>query len=148
MMTQEMDESWQVWYQDNFDRETPRRVEAAGEGLEYGIFELWRRHFSETILANGGRGFACFNLWWAEAGCSVEVVGDWEAQGQLRKWLLDHGWKEEESFGKELDGDLLRMIASRHAALVRRGETSERLLEKVLEVESKAEFINWLEEMG
>ena len=57
-----MGESWQVWYQDTFDRETPRWVEAAGEGLENGLCELWRRHISETILADGGKGFTRFNL--------------------------------------------------------------------------------------
>ena len=43
---------WQVWYQDNFDRETPRRVEVEGEGLVLGLAELWSRHLFETVQAD------------------------------------------------------------------------------------------------
>lgn len=38
---------WQVWSEDTFDREAPRRVKVEGEGLEKGLVELWVRHLSE-----------------------------------------------------------------------------------------------------
>jgi len=141
-------ETWQLWYQDTFDREAPRKVEAEGEGLEKGLYELWKRHLSETVMEGGGRGFARFNLWWVEAGKSVEVVGGWGAQLKLRGWVYKWGKFIRTGRKVQLDEGLLQKIASVHADLIRGGETSERILDAVSKVGSKAEYVAWLEMMG
>ena len=84
----ETDNEWQVWYQDTFDRETPRKIDVAGVGLIDGLVELWTRHLYETVRTNGGRGFSRFNLWCVQAGSSIVVDGDWNGQVHLRSWIF------------------------------------------------------------
>ena len=141
-------ESWQLWYQDTFDREAPRQVEAEGEGLEKGLYKLWKRHLTETVMEGGGRGFARFNLWWVEAGKSLKVAGGWDAQVKLRDWVNKRGKIIGNGRKDQLDKGLLRIIASVHAILIRDGETGERILDAASKAESKAEFIAWLEDLG
>jgi hypothetical protein len=117
------DAEWEIWYQDAFDRECPRRVEVVGVGLVEGLVELWARHLSETVGAGGQRGFSRFNLWWKDKGRSVEVAGDWTGQVRLREWV----------FGRErtvCQGDtaLLARIALAHCRLLQAGRSGETIL--------------------
>ena len=102
---------WQLWYQDMFDPETPRLVEAEGLGLELGLGELWSHHLTESVLPNGARGFARFNLWWVQAGRSFSIEGEWQGQVQLRNWVFPPGATDQ-------DEALLHQIAKAHLALV------------------------------
>jgi hypothetical protein len=117
---------WQLWYEDTFDRGCPRQIERSGRGLVEGLVELWARHLHETVRANGGQGFSRFNLWWKQAGKSIEVTGDWQGLVLVREWVF--GGTERRGAGY-LGGDraLLRKVAIAHRDLVLGGDTSERI---------------------
>jgi hypothetical protein len=119
---------WQVWYQDTFDRESPRQVEAAGRGLVKGLIKLWARHLFETVQASGQKGFSRFNLWWEQKGQSIEVVGEWEGATRLRAWVFGDKQRSYKGYVQEGDEKLLIKIAATHAALALTGQTSEAIL--------------------
>ena len=79
---------WQIWYQDTFDRETPRKVEVEGQGLVDGLVELWSRHLKETVTASGGSGFSRFNLWWKQEATSIVIEGSQEGMVRVRSWIF------------------------------------------------------------
>ena len=139
-------ETWQVWVQDNFDRETPRLVEVSGVGLENGLLELWLRHLYETVQEGGLEGFSPFNLSLVDAGKSIEVKGDWQGQVRLRGWVFRPRKSRMEHYRKTADLGLLRQIARRHLVLHLEGKTSESLLEAVVSANSRQEFEIWLGE--
>ena len=119
---------WELWYQDLFDRDCPRKVEASGQGLVQGLAELWARHLFETVQADGQKGFSRFNLWWRQQQKSVEINGDWQGMVRLRWWVF--GNKRTASCGYLDDGDreLLRDVALAHSYLTMVGQTSEPIL--------------------
>lgn len=118
---------WEVWYQDIFDRECPRQIEVAGRGLAAGLTELWARHLSETVQANGQKGFSRFNLWWKQEKKSVEVAGAWVGMVRLREWGSG-------------DKELLMRIAALHGCLILAGQTSEGILAAAEASERREEF--------
>lgn len=128
--------AWELWYQDTFDRHSSRRVECAGDDLIEGLAELWDHHLSETVRANGIRGFARFNLWLKSDHQSIAVEGPWEGQLRLRAWI--------EGAGKR-DTDLLRRVARAHHRLIRAGATSAELVTRAQTAESREIFVQSLD---
>ena len=121
------DAEWELWYEDVFDKECPRQVEAVGRGLLAGLAELWARHLFETVRVDGQRGFSRFNLWWKQQGKSVEVVGEWDAMIRLRKWIFGNKRQAYKSHVEESDKELLMTVARAHGCLLLDGQTSERI---------------------
>ena len=103
--------AWELWFQDNFDRESPRRVVQHGEGLVEGLLALWRHHLDETVQKEGILGFARYNLWLPENGVSLVITGEGVGLKKLSQWV----WKDDAAFGTE-DRGLLLKIAQAHAA--------------------------------
>lgn len=120
--------AWELWYQDLFDRECRRQMEANGQGLVPGLAELWARHLFETVLADGQKGFSHFNLWWRQKQKSIEINGAWDGMVRLRYWVF--GNKRTASRGYLDDGDreLLMEIALAHSCLIMEGQSSEAIL--------------------
>lgn len=123
---------WQVWYQDMFDRECPRSVEASGRGLVEGLVELWTRHLGETIRPDGSQGFSRFNLWCAPR--SVHIVGNREGAVRLRGWVFGQGHV------RKGDRHLLDRVAVMHANLVVTGQSSEPILEAAAAAQDRQDF--------
>ena len=101
---------WQLWFQDNFDRESPRQMVQHGEVLVEGLLELWRHHLYETVQTDGALGFARYNLWLPEKSVSIVITGEVNGLNKLRQWI----WKGENVFEAEKRGLLLK-IAQAHA---------------------------------
>jgi hypothetical protein len=127
---------WELWHQDTFDRESPRRVEVSGRGLAAGLAELWERHLREGVRPDGRPTFSRFNLWWKGAGRSVKVVGEREGQARLRSWIVEGE--------RRIDRALLRRVAEAHARLTLSGETSEAIVAAALASPDRAAFEAWL----
>lgn len=139
-MTMDQDDTisranWQVWYQDVFDRECPRSVESAGQGLVQGLIELWVRHLRETVQASGQEGFARFNLWWEQRRQSVRVVGDWQGQINLRKWVFG-----DKGHARAGDRKLLAQVAGAHVKLLLAEQSSEAILAAARDAASRKDF--------
>jgi hypothetical protein len=124
--------SWQIWYQDLFDRETARQVEKEGRGLVEGLSQLWQRYLSEGCLADGQASFARFNLWWEQAQTSIEIHGEREGLRRLRMWFGD-----EPDAGAE---ELLHNIAVAHCFLLLRGQTGQEIAALAAACSSRQEF--------
>ena len=125
----EPEAEWEVWSEDMFDRETPRRVELSGHALAAGLAELWARHLSETVQADGTKGFYRFNLWWKQRENGIGIDGDWEGAVRLRVWIYGTDLPGDEGYGSvEADGDLLELVATAHAQLVLGGQSAEPVL--------------------
>ena len=136
----EPEAEWQVWYEDMFDRECPRQVQATGTGLAAGLVELWRYHLRETVQADGRRGFSRFNLWWVQAGKSVNVVGDWEGMVRLRGWIFGTPLRARKDHVGAADPDLLMTVAAIHSSLVAAGKTSEEIVSAALAAGRREDF--------
>ena len=127
---------WKVWYQDTFDRECPRQIEVSGQGLVEGLVELWARHLTETVQANGSRGFARFNLWLQEELQSIVIDGDWDGLVQLRGWM-------------EVGGrSFLRRVACAHAALIQRGGECNVIPASASKIRNRSQFEHWLDNLA
>ena len=125
---------WQVWYQDTFDRECPRQIEVTGQGLQAGLIELWDRHLSETVQANGSHGFARFNLWLKDAQRSIMIDGDWDGLVRLR------GWKQ--AVGRSF----LKEVSRVHTALIQKGTNCDQICSVARDARSRLDFEQWLAE--
>ena len=129
---------WKLWYQDMFDRETPRQVEIAGRGLVRGLAELWTRHLKESVMNGGQPGFARFNLWWEQESRSITIQGDRDGMRRLRAWLLGDRLSPPE--GTLLDQDLLARVASSHAKLVVMNQNSVPILDAANSALNRKDF--------
>ncbi len=136
----EPEAEWEVWYEDLFDRECPRQVQAAGRGLAAGLIELWRHHLRETVQAGGWRGFSRFNLWWVQARQSVSVVGDWEGLVKMRGWIFGSPLRARKAHVGAADPDLLMTVAAIHSSLVAAGKTSDEIVSAALAAGSREDF--------
>jgi len=136
----EPEAEWQVWYEDTFDRECPRQVEAAGTGLAAGLVELWRHHLRETVQADGRRGFSRFNLWWKQAGKSVTIIGDWEGMVRLRGWIFGPQRRARKDRVRAAELDLLMTVAATHSSLISAGKTSAEIVSAALVAENREDF--------
>ncbi len=133
--------AWQVWYQDLFDRECPRQVEASGEGLVQGLEVLWGYFLRESIKADGTKGFARFNLWLKGEGRSISIEGPWEGLVRLREWVVGGG--------RQLETDaLLNRVAEVHAKLADAEETSEAIARLAVEALGPEDFKRKLGMLG
>ena len=121
--------TWQLWLQDNFDRETPRRVVSSGQGLLAGLTELWACHFSETVQPGGQAGFLRFNLWYAEG--DISVVGEQAGQAKIKAWIDEAG-----------QAGLLPVLAEVHLQLLTRGGTSVPIVSLAQEVPNQQAFVD------
>ena len=108
----------------------------AGQGLEEGLIELWTRHLTETVQANGSRGFARFNLWLQEEMQSIVIEGDWNGLVQLRGWV--------EAGGRSF----LRRVASAHAALIQKGRDCKVIPASANNIRNRSEFEHWLDNLA
>jgi hypothetical protein len=136
----EPEAEWQVWYEDLFDRETPRQVQATGWGLAAGLVELWRYHLREAVQADGRKGFSRFNLWWKQAQESVTIVGDWEGMVRLRGWIFGPERCARKDHVRAAGSDLLMTVAATHSSLVAAGKTSAEIVSAALVAESREDF--------
>ena len=130
------DVKWQLWYEDTFDREAPRLIEAEGRGLVRGLVALWRRHLKDAVQVDGRLGFSRFNLWLPEQGHSIEAPSeDAMALTRLRMW----------AYGppdcSRTDDRLLKRLAKAHARLILRGQTSERIVRAAHTSTTRDEFL-------
>jgi hypothetical protein len=124
----EADAAWEVWYQDLFDREFPRKMEVSGQGLVPGLAELWARHLFETVQADGQTGFSHFNLWWRQKQKSIEITGAWDGMVQLRNWVFGNKHTANQGYLGEGNQALLREVALVHLGLIMVGKGSEPIL--------------------
>jgi hypothetical protein len=94
---------WQLWYIDIFDRDSQPSLQASGENILRGLYELWRYTLKEGVQDNGSASFSRFHLTW---GKTASTRGDVAIQPfsnpallKLRQWthLLEH--EQEESTG-------------------------------------------------
>jgi hypothetical protein len=142
------DANWQIWYQDTFDRDCPRRIEVEGEGLLVGLIALWKRHLFETVQEAGWVGFSHFDLWWEQEKTSIRVVGNWDGQVQLRRWVYPKGVEpKREPYEERADEGLLRSIAKVHRIKILHGETSEAIVKLASETERCDDFKNLLKHL-
>ena len=131
---------WELWYQDVFDRETPRQVEKSGSGLVAGLMELWLHHLGEAIIADGRVGCSRFNLWLKRDRISIRIMGEGEGLVKLREWIFS----EHESSGHRLrqgaDHELLQAIVEIHNRLLRVGETNKKIVNLAATSRSRKDF--------
>ncbi len=67
---------WEIWLQENFDPEIPRKIEATDHGLEYGFRLFPERQLIEGVLADGSPGFLVFNLCLSAGKCDFILNAD------------------------------------------------------------------------
>ena len=120
---------WQLWHQDTFDRETPRRIDASGDDLLAGLVQLWARHLFESVQTNGNKGFSRFNLWLLKERQRIEVNGNREGQVRIRAWV--YGEKKRSIQGYVQEGDIARLtlIAAAHRNLLSQGKNCSDIIE-------------------
>lgn len=140
------DAEWQVWYEDTFDRECPRRVDVSGRGLARGLAELWARHLCETVTAQGSRGFSRFNLWWTGGG--IEIAGSWEGATRLRKWVFGAKGHIRSGYVAGADAALLSQLAVTHAHLTLAGQSCAPILEAAAEAADRQDLQRWLADLS
>lgn len=110
------DATWELWYQDMFDRESRPYVDARGQGFVRGLMELWARHLFETVRADGSKGFSRFHLSWQRGGAAIE--GDWQGATRLRAWIFGDKEHAMKGYVAEAEVSLLEPIARVHAHLL------------------------------
>jgi len=142
------DAEWQVWHQDNFDRETPRQVDVAGRGLVTGLTELWARHLFSTVRMGGWEGFSHFNLWWTQEQKSVRVRGPWDGMVRLREWIFGDKQRLTRGYVEEGDRVLLKRIAAAHGCLIVAGQSSEVILRAAKDSADRDDFDRRLESLA
>lgn len=130
---------WKLWYQDIFDREAPRQIEASGRGLTVGLTELWAHTLFETVTVDGKKGFSRFNLWIGQDSQSVSVIGEWKGMVRLRGWIFGEKRHARRVLTAANTG-LLKRVAALHGHLFRSGRTSEGILAAAATCESRNDF--------
>jgi len=131
------DNEWKLWYDDMFDRETPRMVEASGTGLVVGLVELWNRFLIETVQPSGMKGFSRFNLWWRHS--SVEIEGEMPGAVRLRGWV---------TADKVAGQNLIHQVAQVHARLLLAGQDSVPILAAAAIAGDQVDFQDRLAKIG
>jgi hypothetical protein len=134
------DVRWEIWYEDTFDRETPRAREASGVGLLSGLVELWSRHLREGLNDQGSATFSRFNLWWRQASRSVHISGDRQGAARLRGWIRSAHGAGEPSGGVKSSRQLLRLIAHVHSRLVLEKRECGPILEQARDAADPEDF--------
>ena len=110
--------SWQLWYSDLFDRESPPSLEASDTNILKGLYALWRQTLREAIQDNGNASFSRFHLTWGNSGASrVDIVVNPfnnPALLKLRQWA---GFMSQPQAGNA--DEILSRLAQRHYELLR-----------------------------
>ena len=132
--------AWEIWYQDTFDPDCPRRVDLAGHGLVKGLIELWARYLFETVQPNGQQGFSRFNLWWKQKERSLTIVGEGAGLTRLRQWVFGSRQHTDQGYVQVGDEKLLRAVAATHCRLVLANQTSEAILLAAKKSVSRKDF--------
>lgn len=90
---------WQLWASDTFDQDSVPGIQAKGEGILAGLYQLWLHTLAESIQENGNATFTRFHLTWSEEPrARVDVyVKPFENHtlGKLRNWARqfdDNAW--------------------------------------------------------
>ena len=82
--------AWQLWHSDTFDRDSPPSLQASGEDIRRGLYELWLCTLREGIQQNGSASFSYFYLTWGNtAACRVDVYVEPFGNAplmKLRRW--------------------------------------------------------------
>jgi hypothetical protein len=138
--------AWQVWYSDTFDRETPRQVEASGQSLVDGLYELWSRFLYETVQEYhshgkrvfGAQGFARFYL--TQSGPTITIHGDDAGAAKLRIWIYGPQPKDRSSFVMPGSRELLHTLVAAHVAFARPQDAGESLLAWAAECDDAEAF--------
>lgn len=131
---------WQIWYQDNFDRECPRLIECEGVDLIQGLQELWLRHLFETLQPNGTLGFSRFNLWWLQRKTDVVIKGNIHNLIIIKNWVVNDRKGSIKKYRQFADLHFLERIAFAHCLLIINNDTAEPIINLVSSVKSKKEF--------
>ncbi len=145
MNTSLSEAEWTLWYEDTFDRACPRQIEMTGRGLVQGLIELWARYLFETVRPDGRLGFSRFNLWWKQAGQSIEVLGSGQGAARLRDWIFGDERSTDNGYVQAGDTDFLYKLAKLHARLILFDRTSETILEAAGMAKNRADFERWLQ---
>jgi hypothetical protein len=140
--------TWELWYQDLFDRECPRKVEMSGTGLVQGLAETWARHLFETVQADGQKGFSHFNLWWLQKQKSIEIIGNWEGMVRLRRWVFGSQRTANRDYLGDGDQALLMEIALAHCYMLLSGKSSEAILKLAQKCANRDDFLKQLADLG
>lgn len=145
--TQQNEEEWEIWLQDNFDPDTPRQVILTGEGLINGLTKLWIWHLYETVQKDGFICFSKFNLWIKQPKRSIEVIGDIAGQKKLRKWLFRNYRGNNVDCRDAVDQNLLGFIVKAHLNLLEEGRTCETIIEQASKSDNRYQFEKLLEKL-
>ena len=132
---------WELWYQDSFDRESPRQKEVTGIGLKQGLCSLWAYHLYETIRPEGCIGFSHFNLWLDQQKLSIEIKGDLKGQIKLRQWLFEGRSVKHLPLLQIADETLVTLIAEFHMQLGLKEQTSARIIEMADAARDRDDFL-------
>ena len=138
---------WEIWHQDYFDPNTPRKVILAGDELIDGLTELWIRHLYDTLRQDGFVGFSKYNLWLVQSRQSIEVIGDLAGQKKLREWIFRGNLINNKSSLDAVGLNLLYIIAKTHCRLFQEGQTSEIIVEKAKDSDDSDQFIGMIENL-
>jgi hypothetical protein len=130
---------WELWHQDTFDWECPRKVETSGRGLTAGLTELWAHTLFETVTVDGKKGFSRFNLWLKQDSKSVRIIGEWQGMVRLRGWIFGEN-RHARSIVTAAHKGLLKRVATLHGHLTRSGWASESILAAAAVCESRRDF--------
>jgi hypothetical protein len=81
---------WKLWYLDTFDREAPPSLEASGENILLGLYELWLHTLQEGVLEDGTASFSSFSLTWGNRASTTANAGVQPSRNsalkKLRQW--------------------------------------------------------------
>jgi hypothetical protein len=129
------DPEWSIWYRDLFDRECPASEDVRGQGVARGLTELWARHLFEGV-----NGLSAFELVWTDSRPPIGVVGDLNGARRLRAWMFGARESTDRGYVADADARLLAMVVAAHIALIRVGESSERILAAARNTDDRGEF--------
>lgn len=138
---------WQLWYQDQFDSDCPRHLEGTGHGLVAGLEVLWLHHLRETVLPNGGLGFARFNLWLPLQKRSITIQSAGLGIKQLRHWVLQPDPVFDPSASGQPNQRLLSSIAQAHCRLIAKGLNEDSLYQIAGQSKNMDAFVNAIAEI-
>ena len=134
----DVDETWELWVQDQFDWETPRKVELRGKGLILGLSSLWQYHLRESITPNGQQGFSKFNLWLPGLKKSYEIQANHSSLARIHNWVFGLGECIPNPEG--INYDLLELLGRVHCYLISSGQTEEEIVRIAEESKHSSEF--------
>ena len=143
----QQDTPWQLWYQDQFDPDCPRQLEYAGQGLVAGLKTLWLHHLRDSVLPDGGSGFARFNLWLPQEKRSITIKSVSLGIKRLRRWVLQPDPVFDPTASGQSNEWLLRKIAQAHCNLIAKGLDEDKLCQIAVQSGNQSEFIDALTEI-